>query len=101
MSLRVNARFRAQAEPVLQAGPHQIRHAQVVEVLRQTDVPVVVADHAKAGIHQPLHQRGRPGNQLHAQAHDQQHDRPVVLRTVRARVLDLDLDAVCFNFHSC
>jgi hypothetical protein len=60
---------------VFDAGPHDVGLAQVVKVLAQTDVAVVHAQHAVTGIHQCLHQLRRPGNELHAQAHDQQHHR--------------------------
>ena len=38
----------------------------------------------------------RPGDQLHAQPHDQQHDRSIPL----AGVFDLEVDAVGLNLHA-
>ena len=78
-----------QAEAMAQASPHQVGHAQVVEVLRQADVAVVEAHDAKAGFcTSACTKRRRPGDQLHAQAHHQQH-RPAAAGG-RAGVLDLD-----------
>ena len=74
--------------------------AEVVEVLGQADVAVVVAHHAVARVDQRLHEGRRPGDELHAQAHDQQHHRTLVLGAVGAGVFDFDGDAVCFDFHS-
>ena len=57
-------------------------------------------DHSVAGIHQGLHHVGRPGHQLHAQAHDQQHRWAPFTGGTGATVLDLDLQTVCYYFHS-
>ena len=103
MSLQAVRRLDAPAEPVFQARPEQVGLAQRVEVLAQADIAVVKAHHPVAGIHQRLHQRGRPGDQLHAQAHDEQHGRarPALRIQAGAAVLDFDIDAVCSYFHSC
>ena len=87
-------RAQAQAELLAQQGQHQAGRAQLVKALRQAGVAVVVADHAVAGRRQRLHQCVGPGDELHAQAHDQQHG-----RAGAARVLHLDLDLAGLDFH--
>jgi NADPH-dependent 7-cyano-7-deazaguanine reductase QueF-like protein len=69
--------------------------AEPVEVLAQAGIAVVVAHHAIAGLDQPPHQAVGPGDELHAQAHDQQHGGQVF----PAGVLDLDVDAVGAYLH--
>ena len=89
---------RAQGDAQLQLDrfPQQVGHAFVVKFLRQADVAVVVPDDAVTRRHQRIHQLQRPGHQLHAQAHDEHHHRPGA-----AGVFHFDVDAVCFDFHSC
>ena len=57
---------------------------------REARVAVVEADDAKAAAGEPLAKRLRPGDQLHAEAHDEQDDR----RVGRAYFLVFDGDAV-------
>jgi hypothetical protein len=92
---------RREAKLVLQACPHQVGHAHGVKVLRQAHIAVVVPDDAVSRHHQGLHERGGPVHQLHAQPHDEQHHRALIVRTVRAAVLDFDVDAVSPDFHHC
>jgi hypothetical protein len=70
----------------------------VVEVLGQADVAVVQAHNAKARIGNLLHHGRRPGNQLHAQAHDEQHHGPAGA-VAGMGVFNLYIDAIGFYLH--
>jgi hypothetical protein len=89
-------RVHGKAEAMLQALPHHIRHTQLVEMLRQADVAVVEAHNAISRSEQRIHESIGPGDQLHAQAHDEDDSRAVRA----ADIFDLDGDAVGANFHS-
>ena len=95
-------RLDAPAEPVFQARPEHFGLAQCVKFLAQSGIAVVKTNHPITGVQQRLHQPGRPGNQLHAQPHDEQHDRtrPALRIWPRAAVLDFDINAICSYFHS-
>ena len=90
-------RAHAQPQALAQRLDHHVGHPVPVEALAQADVAVVVADDAKAALHQHLHQFVGPADQLHAQAHDQQHRFAVF----RALDVDLDLQAVGDDLHQC
>ena len=79
----------AQAGEVAQRVQREVGHAEVVEALRQADVAVVEADHAKAARHEPRDEALGPAQQLHAQAHDQQQRRA----PPRPKLLDHQPDA--------
>jgi hypothetical protein len=67
----------------------------MVEALAQADVAVVVAHHAKARVHQLPHEGVGPGDELHAQAHDEQDDGAALA----PGVVDFDLQSVGGDFH--
>ena len=94
-------RPRTETQPVFHTFPHQIRRPELVEVLAEADVAVVEVHHPKTGIHQALHHRRRPRDQLHAQAHDEQnHGTAGSLAWACGAVLDFKLNSVCYYFHS-
>ncbi len=62
-----------QAQAMLDRGQQHVGRTQMVKVLTEANVAVVQPNDAMACVHQALHQRARPGDQLHAQAHDEQH----------------------------
>ena len=91
-------RFDVQAELVLQALPQQIGHTQRIEVVAQAAVAVVKTNHPVARIHQRAHHARRPGNQLHAQTHDEQHHRQ--MRRIWRGINHLNINIVSSYFHS-
>jgi len=97
--LQAVGRAYAPAQAEFQALPEQVGRAKVVEVLGQADVAVVQAHNPKARIGNRLHHGRRPGDQLHAQAHDEQHHGPACGVT-GVGVFDFDVDVVGFDFHN-
>jgi hypothetical protein len=91
---RIRRTYR-QAQPPAQGGHGQIRHAPFVETLAQAGVAIVEADHAVAACHQVVDQGLGPGDELHAQAHDQQHRFTVA----RAALVDLEHDLAGTDLH--
>ena len=88
-------RAHRQVQPMAQTGHRDIGHARSIETLAQPDVAVVKPHDAKPAPGQGLHQGLWPGDELHAQPHDQQRHRPVS----RSLVIDLDTQAVGLNLH--
>ena len=72
-------------------------------MLAQADVAVVEPHHPVTCSHQGVDQIQGPGNELHAQAHDEQHHLALVAQGIyaRASVFDFDFNAVGFDFHGC
>ena len=68
-------------------------------MLAETGIAVVKAQHPKARIGQSLNHGRRPGDQLHAQPHDEQHHRALRIARARVAVLNLEFNVVGFNFH--
>ena len=90
-------RLQAPAKLVLQAFQQKIGRAQRVELMAQSHIAVVKPHHTVTGVNQGVHQRQRPGRQLHAQAHDEQHRRPWTALPVSTVAVDLNFqrDSIC------
>ena len=71
----------------------QRRHGHAVEACGQADVAVVVADHEVPAAREAEHELVVPGQELAAQAHDQQDGR--IGGVARDLILDLDAVAAC------
>ena len=79
--------------------PNHVGLAQRLHALAQTHIAVVVAYDPKPGVNQRLHQRGGPGNELHAQAHDEHHHRAVFTRRTGAAVFHFNGELIGANLH--
>jgi hypothetical protein len=88
-------RLDGQAQRVQQGRQRDVGRAELVEGLAQADVAVVEADDAEALGHQLLDEAVRPGDELHAQAHDHQQG----LAIGGPLDIDLDADAVGAELH--
>ena len=88
-------RLDAPAQPKFDARPQQAGAAQRVQMRAQPGIAVVKTHDAVTGVHQPLHQRRRPGDKLHAQPHDEQHHGPGAPRRVKARAAVFDFNVQC------
>ena len=70
-------------------------------MVRQTDVAIVQANHSKTGAGQGVDKRGWPRDELHTQAHDEQHRGRFASDVHSDRIIDfnLELQAVGVDFH--
>jgi len=88
-----------QAQARTQGFPQQMTLRRMPETVTHAAVAVVVAQNTKTGIHERVDERIGPGDELHAQSHDQQHRGPIGLAAAGAGIFVFDGDAVGLNLH--
>ncbi len=91
-------RFEGEAEFVFKTLPEQVWHTQLAKLFTQASVTVVKTYHPKSSIRELPQQARWPGNQLHAQTHDEQYNRQ--MRCAWSRIFNFNLNIICSYFHS-